>query len=408
MTDLLTPATRTTSSATTKGGVQRPLALGAAAAGLISAGSVLTAAMAVGLVAWFASDAGAHGDTRDALRVGADGWLLAHGSGLDLAVASVTMVPLGLTALCGYVAYRLGRWAAATSAVDDLRTLGLGTVVMAGVYGVVVVITAVLASVDAAQPRLGRAFAGGVLVAVLGGGPGLLAGSGLSPRVRSRLPETLVAVATGAAAGVLMMFAAAALLLAVSLGLDFGSAANVLSLLRTDAPAAALYTLVVAAVTPNAVLMGTSYLVGPGFAVGTGSLVAPTAVVLGPLPAFPLVAALPADGPTPWWATWLVVAPVLAGLAAALLMTRRFPVRSYELGALRGAGAGAGSGLALTLLVGLAGGAVGPGRMADIGAPMLDLAVSATVSMGIGGVFGGLLATWLLRRRVRAQGTVAD
>ena len=69
--------------------------------------------------------------------------------------------------------------------------------------------------------------------------------------------------------------------------LDLGTAATVLSRLHADGPGSALYTVVVAMLAPNAALLGGSYLLGPGFAVGTASIVSPTTVVLGPLPAFP-------------------------------------------------------------------------------------------------------------------------
>ena len=51
-----------------------------------------------------------------------------------------------------------------------------------------------------------------------------------------------------------------------------------------------------------------------------------------------------------------------------------------------------------TALVALAGGSAGPGRMADIGAPLLDTLVSATVAMGVGGLIAGVGATVWARR----------
>ena len=40
----------------------------------------------------------------------------------------------------------------------------------------------------------------------------------------------------------------------------------------------------------------------------------------------------------------------------------------------------------------------GPGRMADIGADPLPTLVAATVAMGIGGLVGGVVTTWWVRR----------
>lgn len=380
---------------------RRPLALGAAVAGVVAAGSVLLGCMALALAGWFASDAASYGDTRDALRVGADAWLLGHGAHLQLPDAGITVVPLGLTLVCVYVAFRLGRWAALTSAADDAATVLLGVVVMAGVYGVTTVLTAVLASDLVAEPNLGRAFCGGFAVALVGGGAGVLSGSGQGSSWWGRLPERLRAVLVGSSACVLLLVVASALLLTVALLLNLGSGATVLSRLHTDAWGGLLYAVVVAAVTPNAVLLTGSYVLGPGFAVGTGTVVSPTAVVLGPVPAFPLLAALPGSGPAPTW--WLLVAgaPVLLAGLAAVLMVRRYPQPAYGTGALRGLCAGLVGGLLFASLTALAGGAVGPGRMRDVGALWPDTLVAAPVSMAVGALLGGVAATWWVRRRWR-------
>jgi Family of unknown function (DUF6350) len=403
MTDLLDPpGTSRRSDAASRPVAPKPLGIGALVAGVGASAAVLLGCMVAGLVGWFASDAGSHGNTRDALRVGADGWLLALGAHLQLGAGSgattITAVPLGLTLLCLVVAYRLGAWAGATSAVEDTRTLALGAVVMSGVYGVVAVLTAVLAAIPSAEPSLLRSFVGGFLVALVGGGAGLFAGS-RGVLQRPVLPEVVVAVARGALAAVLLLLAAAALLVTVSLVMHLGTAANVLARLHTDVAGGLLYTLLVAAVAPNAVLLGGAYLLGPGFAVGAGTLVSPSAVVLGPVPAFPLLAALPSTGPAPAWAAGLVAVPVLSAIVGAVLMVRRHPAYGYDTGAARGLGAGALAGVLLTVAVALSGGAVGPGRMAHVGADLVQTFFAATVAMGIGGLVGGLLATWWARRR---------
>ena len=64
-----------------------------------------------------------------------------------------------------------------------------------------------------------------------------------------------------------------------------------------------------ALVAPNLALLGSAYLLGPGFAFGTGTTVSPTAVSLGAVPAFPVLAALPNEGPTPGWLVVLMGVP---------------------------------------------------------------------------------------------------
>ncbi len=412
MSDLLADR-RSGAAAEATPGTGRPWALSAALAGLVASGGVLLGCMALALAGWFASDAASYGATTDALRVGADGWLLAHGAHLQLVGGDITVVPLGLTLFCAYVTYRLGRWAAATSAVaagswaEDVRTVGLGTVVLAGVYGVVAVLTAVLASAEAADPHLGRAFLGGVAVGLLGGGPGIAVGSGAARSWWLAVPGGARAVLVGAVAAALLMVAASAAVLAASLLLHLGSAATVLSSLHVDTAGGLLYSVVTAAVTPNAVLLAASYLLGPGFALGTGTVVSPSAVVLGPLPAFPLLAALPHPGAGAWWLQAYVALPVLLGALAAFLAVRRFPQAGWSAGALRGGVAGLCGGLLLTVVTALAGGAVGPGRMADVGAFTADVFVAAMVTLGVGGLLGGLAATWWARRHPYGEDAAA-
>ena len=54
--------------------------LGGAAAAL----APLLVCVAVGIIGWFASDAGAHGAPRDGMQMGAVAWLMAHGSGVTV------------------------------------------------------------------------------------------------------------------------------------------------------------------------------------------------------------------------------------------------------------------------------------------------------------------------------------
>src|SRR6478735_11192639 len=112
MTSLLPRSTTaphgSTRSAGTDLGHRRPLVLLATLGGAAAAAATLLVCLAVGVVGWFLTDAGAHGTPRDGLRVGALGWLLAHGSGIRVDGVAVTLVPLGITALVAWTIWRLG------------------------------------------------------------------------------------------------------------------------------------------------------------------------------------------------------------------------------------------------------------------------------------------------------------
>ncbi|MGO4255733.1 cell division protein PerM [Marmoricola sp. RAF53] len=385
----------------------RPLGVVAAAAGALAAVVSLVLCLALALTAWFLADGGAHGDTTDALRAGAVAWLVGHGSHVTVSGTPVGMVPLGLTVLLVLVAYRSGRAAVrnAAPATDD-RALGSAVAMLTCGYVVVAVLVGVLASADAGV-SLPRTVLGAAAVAAVGGGLGLASGTGRLETWVARVPEWARQVAVGALAGALALVVSGAVLVAVGLLISFNEAATVFSGLDLNVGDALSLTVATALFAPNAVLLGCAYLLGPGFAFGVGTSVSPTAVSLGVVPAVPVLAALPGDGPTPGWLAVLMVVPaVCAGLGTAL--GRRGAVTggespAYDVAALRGAGAGFGAGVLVTLAIALAGGPLGSGRLAEVGAPVAEVLVFATGTMAVGGALAGLIATWADRRAERRR-----
>lgn len=380
----------------------RTLATGGALAGAGSALVGLVLCMSAALTGWFLADAGAHGDTTDALRVGADAWLLGHGSHLVLSGTPLGVTPLAITMMVVLTAFRGGRWAGTRSgrapSGDDERAFATSVATFTCAYVVVAVVTCVLASRSGAAPGLGRAVLGAVAVAAVSGGLGLAAGTGRLSGLVDRAPRWLLDVVAGALAGVLWLVAAGAALVGISLLVSFNEAATVLSELHLGVGDALSYTIVTMLFAPNAALLGTAYLVGPGFAFGTGTTISPTAVSLGVVPAYPVLAALPDEGPTPGWLVVLLAVPALtAGLGVASALRRHEPT-AHDLAALRGAGAGLLAGILVTVLVAAAGGPLGTGRMADIGAPVGEVLVFATGLMSLGGLLGGLAQNWWSRR----------
>jgi hypothetical protein len=235
------------------------------------------------------------------------------------------------------------------------------------------------------------------------GGVSIAVGAGRAAIWTSFLPLSLRAAATACLKIVSAFLLASVATFLVALGIDLGAAFNVMSELHTDVGEASLYSGLSLAVLPNAVLFAGSYLLGPGFAVGTATLASPTAVVLGPVPMFPLLAALPDDGHPPAWVAVLMLVPPIVAAYAAGRAHRLYPTTRWEDAAVRGCAGGILAGLVVGGLCALAGGSVGPGRMQDVGPLAGQVTLHAVVALGLGALAGSLVATWSYRRYVRRQ-----
>lgn len=414
MTSLLpgssSPSTASSDSSITPDSPRRPLVLLATLAGVTAASGTLVVCLAIGVVGWFAADAGAHGTPSDGLRVAALGWLLGHGSGLHVQGAVITVVPLGLTLLFAWTIWRLGHKLGdavsghgpdADRLADGERdwTVLVATAVFAAGYLMVAVLTVVIASTPEAQPSLARVVAWSLGLCLVVGGPAIAIGSGRAA-VWTALVPLPVRAALSTCSGIVLGFVAlSASALAVSLVLDFGTAANVLSRLHTSPGDAAIFTLLTALVTPNAIAFSGAYLLGPGFSIGTSTVVSPTLVALGPVPMFPLLAALPDEGPTSTWTVSLIALPFLVAAVSAALDHLKHPTLAWDQAALRGCAGGVLAGIVFGIVATVAGGAAGPGRMTDVSPFAFDVLVHGITAFGIGGLLGGVAMTGFARWR---------
>src|SRR6478672_13165524 len=178
MTSLLPRSTTASTGVSNAGadlGHRRPLALIAALGGVAAAAASLLVCLAVGVVGWFLTDAGAHGTPRDGLRVGALGWLMAHGSGIHVHGVTITAVPLGVTAVCAWAIWRIGHRVGdsvsghgpdADRIADGERDWTVPTAVLlfAVGYAAVGVVTTHLAASPATAPSGGRVVLWSVLL----------------------------------------------------------------------------------------------------------------------------------------------------------------------------------------------------------------------------------------------------
>jgi hypothetical protein len=391
---------------------RRPLVVLATLGGVVAAGSALLVCLAIGVAGWFVSDAGTHGQPRDALQVGALGWLMAHGSGISVDGVAVTAVPLLLTLLCAWSVWRValrvgdsisGHGPDADAIADGARDWTVPTALgffLLG-YAVVALVTLTMAATPQSAPSTGRTLLWSAALTILVAGPALAIGSGRASIWATFLPGSVRATLATCVAVVRLHLLVAAVVLVAALVADFDTAANVLSQLPLDAGEATLFVLVSVLAVPNAVLFSGCYLLGPGFAVGTGTVVSPTVVALGPLPMFPLLAALPDGRGTSAWTPYLMAVPLLVAAVAAARAQRRHPTLRWEEGALRACSGGVIAGAVVGILATVAGGAVGPGRMRVVEPFASEVMVHAITTFGIGGLFGGLAMTWWQRRTAR-------
>lgn len=158
---------------------------------------------------------------------------------------------------------------------------------------------------------------------------------------------------------------------------------------------------------PDFVGWAVAWLVGPGFAIGTGSSVSPIGTSLGPIPGVPVFGALPASGHT--FGLLGVLVPVVAGFVVGGLMR---PALVRALGAddtpLRRALAGVATGVVAGVLTGVAtgltAGSLGPGRLAEAGPDGLLVGLLAALEVGLPAAVALAVGSDLVRLPERSWG----
>jgi hypothetical protein len=259
------------------------------------------------------------------LRLGLAGWLLAHGTPLDTGIGPVRLVPLLLTAFAVWRVSRAG--VHTTRAIGGRRSgsarLAIGAAVGVGIaYGLLGALAAGLVGSPGlwvSSLRAGLTLGVFGLVAALGGA---LVESGVFVRlVRSTPAVVRDAVRTGLV-GALLLLGAGAATAGMAVALAGGEASAMLSSYHTGVTGQAGLTLLCLVYAPNLSVWATSYLVGPGFAVGVGTTVSVARVSLGALPAVPALAGLPSR-PASSSASLLLGVPLAAGMTAGWLLARR-------------------------------------------------------------------------------------
>lgn len=387
-----------------------PLVLAAAVttawAVLVSATPVLLAAGGVLLISPDPTD------SETVLRTGFAAWLLAHAVPLKTDLGPIGLTPLAITALAAWRVSRAGVHAARAAAARRSNSVlpafkaGVAVAVAYGLYGTAL---ALFVSTDGLGVQALRAGLTLTLFGLVAGLAGALSEGGWPGRWAPLVPVAVRDAARTGGVAALLVVAAGAAATGLALALRAGVATDMLSEYRTGVVGQAGLMLVCLVYAPNLAVWGASYLVGPGFSVGVGTTVSAGAVSLGPVPALPVLAAVPSH-PLNAWSAALLAVPLLAGMISGWLLARRQLRAGVESpGGLRtvtwgrllmpAALAGPVAGTLLGLAALASRGSVGAGRLTEMGAAAWPLAAVAAAVVGAGVLVGASVTKGTARRR---------
>jgi len=346
-----------------------------------------------------------------AAHAGLAGWLLGHGVPIGTSIGPLGLPPLLLTML---VVWRLNRAGLhVTRAIGARRSGKIGDTLLVAfgialMYSLLGSVAALAVDGKGTEVTPARAAINFFVLGLIGALAGALRGTDALSVLARRTPGALRAGLRTGAMAALFVLAAGAAVTGLSVAIGGGQAADTISAYRTGVAGQAGITLLSLAYGANAAVWAAAYLLGPGFALGTGSAIRLTEVTAGPLPTLPLLAGLP-EGPMGAAGAALLAVPVLAGAAAGWLLTLRLnrpgpqpvvqrdragdkdgPPWSLVLGG--GLLAGPVAGLLLAALCRASSGPLGDGRLATIGADPWQVGLLATVVLGVSAALGAAAA----------------
>jgi Family of unknown function (DUF6350) len=231
-------------------------------------------------------------------------------------------------------------------------------------------------------------------------------GAGFLSVCRPALEHWAAVAARAAATASAVLVCGAAALAVLALALRFCAIGGAGHSLGGGAGAEIGLFLIDLALLPNLIGWAVSFLVGPGFAIGTGSSVSMFGSAHGPLPSLPVLGAVPVPGPLSSWLLAAGLVPLLAGAAATVLvlrLVRPWPDRFAALAA-----AAVATGLGCGLFCALSGGPVADGVLAVTGPAGWQVGLVASGLIALVGLAGfGLVAASAAARSRAARAAAA-
>ncbi len=318
---------------------------------------------------------------QDAAQLGTSVWLLALGAPLAVGEASIGLMPLLLTAGIAFVCYRFLRRAGVLDWVD----VGVCMLAAALTIGFISLFS------------LPGSFR---LMAVLGGAA-ILGSCALFAWWRQDPPEVVWWERVGKGWPLLWPLLAALGLvslvcLAVAVVLGWPRILEINGYYVLGTVGTVFLTSAQILFLPNFLTWSLAYISGSGFAIGSGTEFSSLGVESAPLPALPVLGALPSPGTT---FPWLIALPIFMGLLVGLWRARRFATLGQL--AVYGAGTTVTFLIVAALLGTMSSGGIGPGRMEMMGVePPLFAAILTLETCG-GMLLGLFLRNPQLHEKLR-------
>ena len=352
------------------------------------------------LIGW-ATDAQSSGTALSLVRSAGQLWLLAHHTPLEIPGGQLVIAPMGLTVA---LLMLLGRSAAASirrTRARNRRDALVAALAVAPPYALLATVVAAASRTPTVRPQTSAALGTALTLGFIAALGGLVAEHGWAASTAG-LRREFAAVVTATAAGVAAFVCLGAVVVAVSLGSDAATASELSRTIARGAPSGFALLLAQVALVPNAVVWGSAYVVGSGFAVGVGTHVDPSGSSLGAVPSIPLLAALPERGGTaPMQGLVFIAAVVAVGVVTALVLARQLPgVEPHVVSAYLLAVAVA-TGIVMAALCWLASGSA-PGRLATLGPAPFQTAAAVTQWIALAGVPAAWFAAWHAQRSASA------
>ncbi|WP_159941934.1 cell division protein PerM [Nocardiopsis sp. FR6] len=384
----------------------RPLYATGGLAAATAAGLGLAVIITLTIIGWVAAPHAAFGEEIvDILQGAVLAWLVGHHVSFSVPDGQIALLPLGLVLLPGLLLYRSGRWLARSCHIPRLRYVYRAALAIAGPYAAIAGTLALLARTEAVEPSMPRALVMGFVIAFLAGGLGvlrqLMRDKGVAARALLRLmPARSRSLLVGMLVSTGTLLLGGLVLFLVALAVSLPEVVETTRVLAPGLVGGALLVVVQLAYLPNAVVFAVCYALGPGFAIGTGTVVAPTGVSVGAVPMLPMLAAIPDNGAAPALSLVALAVPFVAGAVGGVLTQRSAPDVVSEAAPLWGFVCGVTTGMVCAALAEVAGGPLGGERLSEVGASAWQVGLVCALEVGVAAAVAAWVANWWYTRKL--------